>query len=78
MGYEQLGSGKKIGHWGIQTPKASKLGVKWQKLCGIQFVTWNPSVTLTHQPLQSSVDCVQGGNEKFGSMDPLGSLGTTV
>ena len=49
-----------------------------KKLRGIQFVPCNPSVTLTHQPLQSSVEYnVQVGNEKFGSM-VISPFGTAV
>ena len=48
-----------------------KWAPKGQELSGIQLFPWNPSVTLTHQPLQSSVEYyVQVSNEKFGSMDP--------
>ena len=54
-----------------EPPKLKKMGPKREKLSGIQLFPWNPSVTLTHQPLQSSVEYyVQVSYEKFGSLDP--------
>ena len=79
IGQEQLGSGKINQTMGIQISRGplnnpqsfKKWAPKGQELSGIKLFPWNPSVTLTHQPLQSSVEYdVQVSNEKFGSMDP--------